>query len=238
MLIKSEPIRRCWSLLVISFVAQAACDAASNRPASPFVLAPSAVAYTLSGVISEPAGDPLAGANVQVQGLGKSATTDEAGRFTIGELAGRQELVLSKYGYEPRVIPVGQTDRDRLLNLSLAPIIQIAAGEAINVTLYPNDPGYDIPNSYSRPCRAPCKLVRVTVPGGGSLSLKLSAHNLDRQLFLLAFDTDLFEFCCSAQLTASLYFQGAGEAILYMNFLEGLEGSDHRIDLSTSFQPR
>jgi hypothetical protein len=234
MLIKSEPIRRCWSLVVISIVALAACDAASNRPASPFVLAPSAVAYTLSGVVSEPAGGAVAGATVQ--GRGSSATTDEAGRFTIGELAGRQELVLSKYGYEPRAIPVGQTDRDRLLNLSLAPIIQIAAGEAINVTLYPNDPGYDFP--YYRPCRAPCKLVRVTVPGGGSLSLKLSAHNLDRQLFLLAFDTDLFEFCCSAQLTASLYFQGAGEAVLYVNFLEGLQGSDHRIDLSTSFQPR
>lgn len=61
-------------------------------------------------------------------------TTDEAGRFTIGELAGRQDLVVSKHGYEPRAISVEQTDRGRLLNLSLAPIIQIAAGEAINVT--------------------------------------------------------------------------------------------------------
>lgn len=235
MLIKSKPIRRCWPLLVLSMVA-AGCDAASNRAASPFVLAPSGVAYTLSGVISEPAGGAVAGATVQ--GRGKSATTDEAGRFTIGELAGRQDLVVSKYGYEPRAISVEQTDRDRLLNLSLAPIIRIAAGEAINVTLYPNDVNYDFPYYVSNPCPAPCKLIRVTVAGRGSLSLNLTAHSLDRKLFLLASNGDFVEFCCSAQLTTSLQFLGAGEAIVYVRFVEGLEGSDHRIDLSTSFQPR
>ena len=237
MLIKSEPIRRCWSLVVISFVALAACDAASNRPASPFVLAPSEVAYTLSGVISEPAGGAVAGATVQ--GRGSSATTDEAGRFTIGKLAGRQDLVVSKYGYDPRAISVEQTDRDRLLNLSLAPIIRIAAGAAINVTLYPNDVNYDFPSYYYTRCPAPCKLIRVTVPGPGSLSLNLTAHNLDRKLFLLAFTGDFVEFCCSAQLTTSLEFFGAGEAIAYVRFVEGLQGgTDHRIDLSTSFQPK
>ena len=135
MAIKSKPIRRCWPLLMLLIVA-GGCDAASNRIASPFVLAPSEVAYTLSGVISEPGGSAVAGATVQ--GRGNSATTDSAGRFTIGELAGSQELVLSEFGYESRTVSVGQTDRDRLLNLSLAPILRIAAGEAMNVTL---DPG-------------------------------------------------------------------------------------------------
>lgn len=98
---------------------------------------------------------------------------------------------------------------------------------------------YEFYVNISNPCPAPCKLIRITVAGRGSLSLKLAAHDLEQKLFLLAFNGDFVELCCSAQLTTSLEFLHAGEASVYVRFAEGLQGgTDHGIDLSTSFQPR
>jgi hypothetical protein len=191
--------------------------------------------FTLSGVVSEPAGDPVAGANVLISG--KTAITDEAGRYAIGELSGFIGLELGKEGYEPLTTSRFQMSSDRVLNLRLTPTIRIAAGESRSVTLYNADRGYEFPYAYSE-CASPCKLIRVTVPAAGSLAVKLTAGDPARKLSVFTYDGQI-EYCCTAQLTIPFGFSDHGEQILYVTFTGGVPtGTDQRIDIATSFQPR
>jgi carboxypeptidase family protein len=197
--------------------------------------APLSVGFTLSGVVSEPAGDPIAGVNVQLSG--KTAITDEGGRYVISELSGSIGLELSKEGYEPLIISGYQMSSDRVLNLLLTPTIRIAAGESKMVTFYDADRGYSFPSAYSE-CGAPCKLIRVTMPAAGSLAVKLTAGDPARRLSVFTNDGNL-EYCCTAQLTIPFAFSGPGEQIFYVTLMGGAPiGTARRIDIATSFQPR
>ena len=225
-----------WLLLLVALNGCGTGPSRANSPTGPSAPpAPLSAFFTLSGVVSEPEGAPVAGVNVQLSG--KSAITDEAGRYAIGELSGIIGLELSKEGYEPLTISGYQMSGDRVLNLMLTPTIRIAAGESKVVTLYDADRGYPFPDAYSE-CAAPCKLIRVTVPAVGSLAVKLTAGDPARKLSVFV-DEGRLEYCCEAQLTIPSSLSGAGERIFYVTFAGGAPiGTDRRIDIATSFQPR
>lgn len=225
--------------LLVLLVALSGCGAGPYPAPSPTgpsaPPAPLSAVFTLSGVVSEPAGDPVAGVNVQLSG--KTAITDEAGRYAIGELSGLIGLELSKEGYEPLTISGYQMSSDRVLNLLLTPTIRIAAGESRTVTLYDGDRGYEFRYAYSE-CASPCKLIRVTVPARGSLTVKLTAGDPARKLSVFTND-GMVEYCCAPQLTIPFGFADSGEQIFYVTFTGGVPiGTDRRIDVATSFQPR
>jgi hypothetical protein len=203
-----------------------------TAPAAP--TSPVPAIYTLSGVVLEPTGDPVVGAHVGLPG--KTAITDEAGRYTIGEMSGLITLEVSKEGYEATVAGL-QVSSDQVLNLVLIPMIRIVAGESRTVTLFDADRGYQFPYSYSD-CASPCKLIRVTAPAVGSVTIKLTAGDLAGKLSVFIDDASV-EYCCAAQLTIPFPFLNAGEQIFYVRFADpGPSGTDRRIDIATSFQPR
>ena len=122
-------------------------------------------------------------------------------------------------GYEARVITNVSVVRDTTMNFKLAPVTRIAAGETTIVTLHPNDVGYDFPSWYEE-CAAPCKLLRVTVPGRGRLSIVLTARDLDRKLSVI-YNEGGSQSCCYPQVTVPLEFSFADEAVLYVRFHSG-----------------
>lgn len=57
---------------------------------------------TVTGTIRSEEGQPLRGAHVSVEGLGRAALTDEEGRFTVRGLSpGRHRIAVSLIGYAP-----------------------------------------------------------------------------------------------------------------------------------------
>ena len=236
---RSTSITHSSQWLLVLLVALSGCGAAPYSAPSPTgpsaPSAPLSAVFTLSGVVSEPGGDPVAGVNVQLSE--KTAITDEAGRYAIGELSGLIGLELSKEGYEPLTISGYQMSSDRVLNLLLTPTIRITAGESRTVTLYDGERGYEFRNAYAE-CASPCKLIRVTVPARGSLTVKLTAADPARKLSAFINDGNI-EYCCAAQLTVPFGFSDPGDQIFYVTFTGGLPiGTDRRIDVATSFQPR
>jgi hypothetical protein len=219
--------------LLVLLVALSGCRG-GTAPTSPTAAAALPASFTLSGVVSEPAGDPVPGAHVQISG--KTAITDEAGRYTVRELSGWIGLELSKDGYEPVTMSGYQMVNDRVLNIVLAPTIRIAAGESRTLTLYDDDRGYEFRAAYEA-CPSPCKLIRVSVPARGALTVKLTSPDAARKLSVLTSDGHL-GYCCTAQLTIPLDFPDPGEQILYVTFSGRVPSADRRIDVATSFQPR
>jgi hypothetical protein len=188
----------------------------------------------VSGLVSAPSGDAVAGARVQVIGA-SSVTTDESGRYTIGELTGRIQIQTSKEGYEPQqVVPV-VLDRDRVLNVTLPPVLRLTPGDQATFTLYGNEPGYDVLAAYDE-CAAPCKLVRVSTPGAGTLAITLAPRDPNQRL--AAYIDGGSTSYGGASITIRTGFTGPRETIVYVRFAEGpTAGVDSRIDVSVSFQP-
>ena len=190
--------------------------------------------YTVSGLVSAPAGDVVAGARVQVVGA-NTVTTDESGRYTIGELTGGIQIQTSKEGYEPQVVPVG-LDRDRVVNVTLLPVVRIAPGDRATFMLYGNEPGYDFLQAYDG-CEAPCRLVRLTAPGAGTLSITLAPRDPNQRLSAY-FNEGFASYQSASTITILKAFNGPGETIVYVRFAAGLTaGADSRIDVSVSFRP-
>ena len=116
------------------------------------------------------------------------------------------------------------------------PPIRIPAGGATTITLYPNDLSYTFP-SWSEACETPCKLIRVSSPGLGTLSITLTAHDPAGRLAVFT-DEGSRGYCCNAQQTIRVEYT-TDETVIYVKF-EPSEGlvTDHRIAISTSFEPR
>lgn len=91
--------------------------------------------YQLTGVVTDPAREPVQGAEVVViaaQGAARSTTTDARGRFNLGEFtAGTISLRVRRLGYERRAIDVevGSGGRDT----SLEVVLTIIPAELENV---------------------------------------------------------------------------------------------------------
>lgn len=219
------------SLLAVAVFA-AGCTGSSTTSPSPTAPGGSTALYTLSGVVSAPTGGAVPGVRVQVGG--KSTTTDDAGRYTVGELSGSFKIQISKDGYETqeaRAVLGG----DRVVNVTLPPVVRISAGGMTTVTLYPTEPTYLFPIGYEE-CSAPCKIIRVLSPGPGTLSITLTARDPNRKLTVLIYE-GTSSYCCAAQITfgpLGIYFPG--EFVLYVTAHGGVAGVPQDIDISTSFR--
>ncbi len=65
-----------------------------------------AAQQTVKGRITDPAGNPLQGATVQVRGAQPSTQSDENGNFTISVPAGSNRLEVSFVGFQSQVVSI------------------------------------------------------------------------------------------------------------------------------------
>lgn len=63
----------------------------------------------VSGKVTDPAGTPLPGASVKVQGKKKGTTANQLGEFVLGNVESGDVLEVSFVGYQTRVIPASQS---------------------------------------------------------------------------------------------------------------------------------
>lgn len=122
---------RIFAWCVVAALAPELARAQEAAPAS----ATAQPTYRLTGVVTDPAREPVPGAEVVVmaaQGPPQSATTDARGRFNLGEFtAGTLSLRVRRLGYERRAMDVqmGAGGRDT----SLEVVLTIIPAELENV---------------------------------------------------------------------------------------------------------
>lgn len=208
-----------------------------SSPTAPTVPAPPL--YTLSGVVTVPAGEPLQGVLFQVGT--RSAVSDATGRYSIPDLQGLPSIKVSKDGYEdlwvtPHLTP-GGVSPNATLNVTLQPTIRMAPGDITTVTLEATDAGYDFPSFYEA-CERPCKVLRFSAPGSGSLTITFSSRDPSRTLIAYT-DGGAVSHGPASAIKLRLLLRGAGEVVIHMTSPEGLPpGLDARIDLLSSFEPQ
>ncbi|MDO4320342.1 MAG: SusC/RagA family TonB-linked outer membrane protein [Bacteroidales bacterium] len=76
----------------------------------------------VSGVVSDPQGEPLIGASVSVEGVSNGAITDIDGNYTLNNVASDATLIFSYVGYEPQKVKV---DGRTLINITMQENISI-----------------------------------------------------------------------------------------------------------------
>jgi hypothetical protein len=136
---------------------------------------PPAALHTLSGVMTEPGGKPIEG--VFVASPGGSATTNKDGFYSISELTGLLSVTLTKAGYEDAWPGTNNgygyfdlSSKDATFNRALQPIIRLAAGDRLDSSVFSDDNGYWDDWEICHPC----KLIRVTSTGKGTIELRLT----------------------------------------------------------------
>src|SRR5690606_15015985 len=60
----------------------------------------------VSGIVTDPEGEPLIGVNILVKGSGKGATTDFEGQFTLDDVDDRDVLIIAYLGYETKELSI------------------------------------------------------------------------------------------------------------------------------------
>ena len=94
---------------------------------------------TITGVVRDDRGTPIAGASVWTDYRGITVVSGADGTFTAPISSGAGSFVwifASKPGYEPDAQQTPEPTRD----LTLHDIIRVAAGQSVRVTVRPNDP--------------------------------------------------------------------------------------------------
>jgi hypothetical protein len=86
------------------------------------------------GLVQDQAGQPLRGATVLVQGLGRQVLTDSLGAFRLSLPAGTYQLRVSFVGYQPAAAAVTLPRRELLLVVLENPVKEL--GEVIVSTGY------------------------------------------------------------------------------------------------------
>ena len=95
-------------------------------PATASDVAPTAAA-TLSGTVTDEAGDPIADAEILRPGQALGVTTDSAGRFVLDRDLTLRELIVQAPGYETEEVEVFSTEEP--LQLALTPLPQRTEGD-------------------------------------------------------------------------------------------------------------
>lgn len=72
--------------------------------------------FSVSGVVKDPAGEPLPGANIQVRGTSQGTISSAEGKFTVSNVNENSVLVVSFLGYTETNITIG---KQRVLNITL-----------------------------------------------------------------------------------------------------------------------
>ena len=121
--------------------------------------------FVALGRVREPGNSGIPGVEVREMASGLSVLSNEAGEYSLGGLtAGR--LSLAKDGYEPIA---AEGLRNTYLDLSMQRVLRVAAGEKLNVNLAPHDMDYAVAGGGR--CY-PCRMIRVTTTGSGTLQLR------------------------------------------------------------------
>ena len=76
----------------------------------------------VSGVVSDPQGEPLIGASVSVEGVSNGAITDIDGNYTLHNVATDAMLIFSYVGYEPQKVKV---DGRTIINITMQENVSI-----------------------------------------------------------------------------------------------------------------
>lgn len=76
----------------------------------------------VSGVVSDPQGEPLIGASVSVEGVSNGAITDIDGNYTLQNVAENATLIFSYVGYDPQKVKV---DGRTIINITMQENVSI-----------------------------------------------------------------------------------------------------------------
>jgi len=121
------------------------------------------------GRVREPGRSGVGGVQVVETRSGSSAQTGSQGEFAIAGLpiGTRAHYTFEKAGYEPAEI---EEQVGTGVEVPLQQIIRVATGESVSpLQLAPHDLAYTVGSERCYPCR----LVRVSAPGPGTLQLQL-----------------------------------------------------------------
>ena len=221
------------SSALIAAVSLAGCGSSPAAPTSPPPLLP----YTLAGVVTATTGVPLPGALLRIGT--KSALSDATGSYSLPDVQGAGTVYVNKDGYEDQwVIPPtapGGAAPTVTMNVTLQPTIRIAPGALTTVALEATDTWYDFPPLYET-CEPPCKLLRFSAPGSGSLTITLSSHDPSRTLVVYT-DGGGRSHGPAAEIKLQLLPRAAGDVVIYLTSGQRLApGLDLRVDVLSSFQ--
>ena len=101
-------------------------------------------------VTDQVSGKPVAGVVVNVAGIGRVATTDEAGRFSLSELIpGRHDVVFSHLGYQQRSESI-EVETEHVVKLQIALTVDAIALDPIEVTVDRQDRNLQSVGFYQR----------------------------------------------------------------------------------------
>ena len=167
------------TVIVAIAVACGACD--KSAPTSPSLpvraTRPDPLpSFTFSGRVTEPgSGLPIEGATVSTQDGALATTTDENGSYRLaGVPQGGRWFRFSKPDFEPG-FRWHMLTSDATGDIRLQRRLVIQAGETVMTTAYPDDPLHSTDFLDEGSCE-PCKLVRVTVPRAGELTVRLTVR--------------------------------------------------------------
>jgi hypothetical protein len=143
--------------------------------------------HTLSGTVRETGSDaPLPGVLVTATTGGFSSqpkqiisqVTNDDGTFQFMTLPyDFVDVVLTRSDLEPAGLTYGLTDNDVTANVLMQQAIVVTAGERVDAMLFSDDlpfyTGVLLGGEGAQPtCGPPCKLIRVSAPGEGVLSVR------------------------------------------------------------------
>ena len=166
---------------------------------------------------------------------GTTAITDENGQYRIDGLSGHVSMTVRKPGYETAFGLGAIMDRDQVADLAVQRTIRIAPGERAEITVFSDDPDYDL--AYAL-CSGPCKMIRTAGPGGTLISIRARARDETRSVCLLI-DGGPPHFanptCSATEVTATttLYY-GGGEFQFYVKFGDGYREGSQSVEVSVT----
>ena len=198
----------------------------NNGPTSPASVA----THTLSGTISEAGAGPIGGVSLTTD-RGKAAITDEHGQYRIDGLSGLVNLTFTKSGYESEQ-SAAILDRDQVVNGTIRRVIHIAPGEITEVTVFRDDPDYDLAYAW---CPGPCKKIQVTGPGGTAIFIRARARDKSRQVCLLVDGGPPYRAmptCSTAEVNATTSLLKDAEFQIYVSFGDGYREGTQSVEVS------
>jgi hypothetical protein len=187
-------------------------DAAYDTLNSSFQIAVTpAGTFAATGEVREPGQGPIAGVRVLEPASGKSTLTDQLGTYTLAALAGRR-LRFDKDGYESGELDIAP---DTTGFMRMQRIVRITAGETATVPkLTHMDVWYDVG---SERC-APCRLIRLIAPSGGTIRFELAwERDVGSPLHLWVGGRRYSADMNGTRVTADAAV-GAGENVVYVGY--------------------
>jgi hypothetical protein len=212
-----------------------ACSNAVTAPTPAAGTANRPGTHTLSGTISETGGGAAVAGVSLTTDRGKTAITDQNGQYRIDGLSGQVIVALHKPGYETASGVSATLDRDRVADLAVQRTIRIAPGERTEITVFLDDPDYDL--AYAA-CSAPCKMIRTAGPGGTLISIRARARDESRSVCLLVDGGPPYfanPTCSATEVTATTtQFYAGGEFQFYVKFGDGYREGTQIVEVSVT----